>query len=78
MKYRLFSGSVFHVLVEVASLCGLNSTEFGEGLILFKDKCGASAVTERACLGFEDFRKRTDEIRSADAGVYTKSKLMTL
>lgn len=37
-----------------------------------------SAVTERNCLGFEDFRKRTNEIRIADAGVYTKYKIMTL
>jgi len=37
-----------------------------------------SAFTERNCLGFEDFRKRTNEIRIADAGVYTKYKIMTL
>jgi hypothetical protein len=37
-----------------------------------------AAVTEKNSLGFEDFRKRTNEIRSADAGVCTKYKIMTL
>jgi len=38
----LFSGSVFHVLLEVASLCSLNGTRFGKELVLFKDKCVAT------------------------------------
>jgi len=38
----LFSGSVFHVLLEVASLCSLNEIRFGKELVLFKDKCDAS------------------------------------
>ena len=75
----LFSGSVLHVLVEVASLCSLNGTGFGEELVVLRTNAfHQSEVTERNCLGFEDFRKRTNEIRSADAGVCTKYKIMTL
>jgi hypothetical protein len=36
------------------------------------------AVTEGNCLGFENFWKRTNEIRGADAGVCTRFKIMTL
>jgi len=57
----LFSDGIFHVLLEVASLCSLNDTRFGEELVLFKDKCIASVSSYREKLfrvrGFSEENK---------------------